>query len=84
MQRNQSEISALLRQIEREYQAAQAALHCYTVTSPHAFITARLEQMGRLHENLEQIVGKDAIGLIAERLEAQSEVDKNGKAESVT
>lgn len=84
MQQHQSEIGAVLRQIEHEYQAAQTALHSYAVTSPHAFITARLERMGRLHEHLEQIVGADAIRLIAERLEALPEVHENGKVERAT
>jgi hypothetical protein len=66
---SQSDVSRLLQQIEQEYQAAQAALHGYAMTAQHAFITARLEHMGRLHDHLEQMVGADAIRLIAERLE---------------
>lgn len=70
---NQSDVSRLLQQIEREYQAAQAALHGYAVTASHEFITARLEQMSRIHDHLQQMVGADAIKLIAERLEALPE-----------
>ena len=84
MQNNQSEIGTLLQQIEQEYQGAQTALNAYAVTAPHAFITARLEQIGRMHECLQQIVGEDAIRLIAERLEALPETYHNGKAETAT
>ncbi len=73
MQNNQSEIGVLLQQIEQEYQAAQAAIHGYAVTSSHEFITVRLENMSRIHDHLQQIVGNDAIKLIAERLEALPE-----------
>lgn len=81
---NQSEVSRLLQQIEREYQGAQTALNAYAVTAPHAFITVRLEQIGRMHEHLQQIVGEGAIRLIAERLEALPETHHNGKAEAAT
>jgi hypothetical protein len=70
---NQSEVSRLLQQIEQEYQAAHTALDAYTVTAQHAFITARLENMSRIHDHLQQMVGADAIRLIAERLEALPE-----------
>jgi GGDEF domain-containing protein len=67
---NQSEVSRLLRQIEQEYQAAHTVLDAYTVTAQHAFITARLEHMSQIHDHLQQIVGDEAIRLIAECLEA--------------
>lgn len=73
MQHQRSEVSTLLQQIEYEYQAAQTALDDYTVTAPHAFITAHLEQISQIHEQLQQIAGQDAIRLIAERLEALPE-----------
>ncbi|HEU5383619.1 MAG TPA: hypothetical protein VFV38_50105 [Ktedonobacteraceae bacterium] len=65
-----SEVSRILKQIELEYQAAHAALTSYSVTSSHEFITARMENMGRLHQSLRQIVGEDAMKLVAERLES--------------
>jgi len=37
-------------------------------TSKHAFITARMENMGQLHSQLESIVGESAIALVAEAL----------------
>ena len=40
-------------------------------SSQHSFITARMEQMGQLHQELRHLVGEDAIALIAETLNAQ-------------
>ncbi len=70
MQNNQSEVRALLQQIEQEYHSAQAALNDYAITSPHVFITTCLENMNRIHDNLQHIVGDDAIRLIVECIEA--------------
>ena len=70
---SQSDVSHLLEQIEREYQAAQAAFSGYAVTARHAFINARLEHMGQVHDQLQQLIGADAIKLIAERLETLPE-----------
>jgi hypothetical protein len=70
---NQSEVAQLLNQIEMEYIAAQRGLTGFAESAMHAAITARLENMGRLHENLRAIVGDDAIRLMAERLETLPE-----------
>lgn len=66
---NPSEVARLLNQIEMEYIAAQRGLTGFAESARHAAITARLENMGRLHEDLRAIVGDDAIRLLAERLE---------------
>ena len=66
---NQSEVAQLLNQIETEYLAAQHGLTGFAESAKHAAITARMENMGRIHENLQAIVGDDAIKLIAARLE---------------
>jgi hypothetical protein len=39
-------------------------------TSRHSFITARMENMGILHEQLQDLVGDEAIALITETIEA--------------
>jgi hypothetical protein len=65
---NQSEIARLLSQIEAEYIAAQHGLSGLAATAKHAAITARMEHLGRFHENLQAIVGAEAMRLIAERL----------------
>lgn len=67
---NQSEVRRLLQRIEQEYQAAQAALNGYAVTARHDFITARLENMGRARDRLQQLVGDKATRLMAECIEA--------------
>ncbi len=66
----QSEVAQLLNQIEAEYLAAQRGLTGFAESAKHAAITARMENLGRLHEDLRAIVGDDAIRLMAERLEA--------------
>jgi hypothetical protein len=68
-QTNQSEVARLLSLIETEYLAAQRGLTGFAESAKHAAITARMENMGRLHEHLRAIVGEDATRLMAERLE---------------
>lgn len=67
---DQSEVARILQQIEAEYVAAQRGLTGLAECARHAAITARMEHMGLLHQDLQAIVGNDAIRLIAERLEA--------------
>ena len=66
---NRSDVARLLSQITAEYEAAQRGLSglAYGV-SQHAFITARMENMGQLHTQLQTIVGDAAIGMIADQL----------------
>ena len=64
-----SEVARLLSQISAEYESAQRGLEGLSCgTSKHEFITARMEHMGRLHNQLQSIVGEVAIALIAETL----------------
>jgi hypothetical protein len=72
-QNNQSEVARLLQQIEAEYLAATRGLAGFAEGAKHAAITARLENMGRLHTSLHTIVGDQAIKLVAERLETIDE-----------
>jgi hypothetical protein len=67
---NRSEVTRLLNQIEAEYLAAQRGLTGYAESAKHAAITARMENVGRLHNDLRALVGDEAIKLVAERLEA--------------
>jgi hypothetical protein len=66
---NQSEVAQLLAQIECEYLAAQRGLSGFAESAKHEVIAARMEHLGKLHENLHAIVGDEAMRLIAERLE---------------
>jgi hypothetical protein len=64
-----SEVTRLLSQISAEYEAAQRGLTGLSYgTSQHDFITARMENMGRLHTQLQSLVGDVAIAMIADEL----------------
>jgi hypothetical protein len=64
-----SEVARLLSQISAEYEAAQRGLTGLAYgTSQHEFITARMENMGQLHSELQSIVGDSAIALISDAL----------------
>jgi hypothetical protein len=69
MQEQRSEVVRLLAQISAEYEAAQRGLSglAYGI-SQHEFITARMENMGRIHTQLQSLVGEAAIAMIAEQL----------------
>jgi hypothetical protein len=69
-----SEVARILRQIREEYDAALRGLTgTSSGTTRHAFITARMEHMGRLHEELKKIVGESAMALIVDQLEGGSD-----------
>lgn len=55
---NQSEVARLIQQIDAEYAAARLAMHGYAEVAKHEMITARMENMGRLHEELKGIIGE--------------------------
>ena len=65
-----SEVVRLLAQITEEYKAAQNGLTGLSSgTARHDFITARMENMGQLHSQLQTIVGDAAIAMIAAELQ---------------
>jgi hypothetical protein len=65
-----SEVARLLSQISAEYEAAQRGLSGFAYgTSQHEFITARMEHMGQLHNQLQLIVGDAAIGMVLDTLD---------------
>jgi hypothetical protein len=64
-----SEVARLLAQISAEYEAAQRGLSGLAYgTSRHEFITARMEHVGQLHDQLYSIVGDAAMGLVVDTL----------------
>lgn len=64
-----SEVANLLSQISAEYEAAQRGLSGLSYgMSQHDFITAKMEHMGQLHNQLQSIVGDAAIAMIADQL----------------
>ena len=65
----QSEVSRLRQQIAAEYMAAKLGLQGLNAgTARHEFITARQERIGALHEELQDLVGDEAIALVVETL----------------
>lgn len=57
---SQSEIAALREKIALECQASWRALHdLNSGTALHAFISARLQKMGKHHQQLVELVGED-------------------------
>ena len=72
-----SEVTCLLVQIKQQYEAAQMGLSGLAQgTARHAFISARMESMRRLHKELQHLVGPEqAIQLVAETLLAPTGKD---------
>ena len=64
-----SEVARLLSQISAEYEAAQNGMTGLAYgNAKHEFITARMENMGKIHNQLHDIVGDVAIAMIADQL----------------
>ena len=77
MDAQQSEVARILQQITQEYEAAQRGLSGIAYgTAQHRFITARLERMGELHNELHTLIGDQAIVMVAETLQI---LGKEGK-----
>jgi hypothetical protein len=71
-----SEVARLLTHIREEYEAAQRGLSGLAAgTSQHAFITAKMENIGTLHSQLHDLVGDAAIAMIAEQFEPEHAAD---------
>jgi len=65
-----SEVTRLLSQITAEYEAAQRGLTGLACgIAQHEFISARMENMGHLHCELQTIVGDSAMALIVDALD---------------
>lgn len=59
MMHNQSEVARLIQQLDAECEAARLAMTGYAEVAKHEAITARMERMGALHEELRAIVGEE-------------------------
>ena len=66
-----SEVARLMQQITLEYEAAKRGMSGLAYgTAQHAFITARMENMCNIHQELQQLVGeREATKLVAQTLE---------------
>ena len=72
-----SEVAWLLAQISSEYEAAQQGLSGLAQgTSQHQFITRRIERIGELHSQLHNLLGNEAMRLIAIQLDHASETEQ--------
>lgn len=65
---NSSEVARILESIRLNYESAHLALHGPAIVGRHEIISRKMENMQRAHEELQTIVGDDAIRLIAEAL----------------
>ena len=75
MQAHKSEVAHILAEIQEEYDSARQGLSGLAQgTSQHLFITRKMENIGKLHQNLGTIVGNDeAMALICQQLAEESD-----------
>lgn len=67
---NKSEVARILAQIAQEYEAGHNGLHGLAQgTARHSFITARMENMAKLQQELEKLVGDQAIEMVVMKLD---------------
>jgi hypothetical protein len=65
-----SEVARLLDQIREEYEAVMRGISGTAQgTSRHSFITARMENMGALNEELGMLVGPDSMALVVQMMD---------------
>jgi hypothetical protein len=69
-----SEVARLLKHIRDEYESAKNGLTGLAYgMSQHKFITQKMENIGKWHEELRGLVGDTAMALVAEQLDALPE-----------
>ena len=70
-QGTRSEVAQIMAQIQAEYESSMGGLTGFASgAARHEFITARMERIGQLHNNLREIVGEQhATGLLVHALE---------------
>jgi len=74
MEKHDSEVARLLARFRAEYEAAQWGLSGLAFgTSQHKFITAKMENMWKVHAELHDLVGDTAMAMIAEDLNQVSD-----------
>ena len=77
-----SEVAYLLAEIKLQHEAAERGLSGLAQgTARHKFISARMERIGQIHEELQHLVGPDrATQLVTETLQAHTGGGKRRKA----
>ncbi len=74
IEEHDSEVARLLARYCAEYEAAQRGLSGLAFgTSQHKFITAKMENMWKVHVELHSLVGDTAMAMIAEELNQLSD-----------
>lgn len=69
-----SEVAMLLESIRLSYESAHLALHGSAIVSKHEFISKKLENMQKNHEQLQTLVGEqEATKLVAQTLNGISD-----------
>ncbi len=67
MDTSNSTVARLRKQIEAEYLAAQRGLEGLAAVARHEYITAKMENMDRCHQQLAKLVGEErAIQMVAQ------------------
>lgn len=77
---NKSEVARIRAQIAAESESAQRAMSDPAIVAKHEFITARMENMSRLHDRLKEI-DENATEFLVETLQASADAAeaKKGK-----
>lgn len=79
-QQRGSQVAACLRAIAEEYSAAQGGMSGYAETSRHAYITARMEKMGSLADELTEMVEGDRDRAMSLVIGCMQQVEAQGHA----
>ena len=66
-----SELACLLEEIKQQHEAAERGLSCLAQgAARHKFISAKMERIGQIHEELQRLVGSEkASQLVTETLQ---------------
>jgi hypothetical protein len=76
-----TEVARLTQQITAEYQAGQRALRGLSRgVAQHRFITKCMENIGKIHQQLQTLVGDQAMPLIVQALEQADPAGKGVQA----
>lgn len=79
---NKSEVARLLEQIQLEYEAAQRLTRDFAAgAGKHEFITARMENMGRCHQRLTELIGEREGTLAYAQAMEQADLDRDASVE---
>lgn len=75
---NKSEVARIRAQIAAESESVWQALHGTAIVAQHQIITAKMERIGILHEQLQEI-DEDATEFLVETLQASADAAKAKK-----